>query len=206
MEFWGKLKHDNVVKVFIWHEDYSPEPHDRMYLMMQYADMGEVSSWSETEKKYVTNQRVVDHLTRKLTEDPEFAQFGAADCASMKERVARFIFTQVANGLEYLHEEALVANRDLKPENMLFTTKEGGTNIYSHDRAQITDFTTVFKLPKETADQEMISGLQGSPAFMAPECSLRPEYKPRPLDVWAFGVSLYVYMFEEMPFWGDTPD
>ena len=177
-----------------------------MYLMMQYADMGEVSSWSETEKKYVTNQRVVDHLTRKLTEDPEFAQFGAADCATMKERVARFIFTQVANGLEYLHEEALVANRDLKPENILFTTKEGGTNIYSHDRAQITDFTTVFKLTKETADQEMISGLQGTAAFMAPECSLRPEYKPRPLDVWAFGVSLYVYMFEELPFWGDTPD
>ena len=73
VEFWGKLKHDNIVKVFIWHEDYSPEPHDRMYLMMQYADMGEVASWSETEKRYVTNQRVVDHLTRKLTEDPEFA-------------------------------------------------------------------------------------------------------------------------------------
>lgn len=52
----------------------------------------------------------------------------------------------------------------------------------------------------------MVSGIQGSPAFLAPECTLQPEYKPRPLDVWAFGVSLYVYMFEEMPFWGATPD
>ena len=50
----------------------------------------------------------------------------------------------MANGLEYLHEEAFVANRDIKPENILFTTKAGGTNIYSYDRAQITDFTTVF--------------------------------------------------------------
>lgn len=24
--------------------------------------------------------------------------------------------------------------------------------------------------------------------------------------MWAFGVSIYVYMFEEMPFWGETPD
>ena len=48
VEFWGKLKHDNIVKVFIWHEDYSEQPHDRMYLMMQYADMGEVASYSET--------------------------------------------------------------------------------------------------------------------------------------------------------------
>lgn len=41
---------------------------------------------------------------------------------------------------------------------------------------------------------------------MAPEMTLRHEYKPRPTDVWAFGVSLYVYMFEEMPFWGETED
>ena len=76
----------------------------------------------------------------------------------MLERVAMFIFSQVANGLEYLHYEALVANRDIKPENIMFTTKEGGTNIYSHDRAQITDFTPVFKLKAETADIVKISG------------------------------------------------
>ena len=88
----------------------------------------------------------------------------------MKERIARFIFTQVANGLEYLHEEALVANRDLKPENILFTSKAGGTNIYSHDRAQITDFTTVFKLDPATADSTKVSGRQGTNAYWAPEC------------------------------------
>ena len=122
----------------------------------------------------------------------------------MRERIARFIFSQVANGLEYLHYDALVANRDIKPENILFTTKEGGTNIYSHDRAQITDFTTVFKLHEETADVVMISGLQGSPAFQAPEVHSKPQFKPRPLDIWALGVSIYAFMFEEMPFWGET--
>ena len=89
---------------------------------------------------------------------------------------------------------------------MLFTTKMGGTNIFSHDRAQICDFTTVFQLPKETADQEKVSGVQGSPAFFAPEVSQRPDFKPRPLDVWAFGVSIYVFMFGDMPFWGESPD
>ena len=28
IEFWGKLKHDNVVKVFIWYEDYGTGPLD----------------------------------------------------------------------------------------------------------------------------------------------------------------------------------
>lgn len=92
VEFWGKLKHDNIVKVFIWHEDYSAEPHDKMYLMMQYADMGEIASWKESENKYVANQKIIDYVTRKLTEEEEFKDFGS-DCVSMKERVARFLFT-----------------------------------------------------------------------------------------------------------------
>ena len=85
----------------------------------------------------------------------------------------------------------------------MFTTKEGGTNIFSHDRAQITDFTTVFKLKAETADIVKISGFQGSLAFMAPECIRDHEYRPRPLDVWALGVTIYAFMFGDMPFWHD---
>ena len=51
VEFWGKLKHDNIVKVFIWYEDYktheNPNPHDRMYLMMQFADLGQIADWDD---------------------------------------------------------------------------------------------------------------------------------------------------------------
>ena len=47
-KFWGTLKHDNVVKAFIWYEDYTKK-HDKMYLMLQFADMGDIASWnSET--------------------------------------------------------------------------------------------------------------------------------------------------------------
>ena len=57
VEFWGKLKHDNIVKAFIWYEDYSAEPHNKMYLMLQFADMGEVASGEQVggELKYVPN-------------------------------------------------------------------------------------------------------------------------------------------------------
>ena len=160
VEFWGKLKHDNIVKAFIWYQDRNPdqyERHEKMYLMLQFADMGQIADVNEETMEYVANPRMVDYLSKKLTEQDEFKEFGSF-CANMHERVAMFIFQQVANGLQYLHEEAYVANRDIKPDNIMFTTKEGGTNIYSHDRAQITDFTTVFKMDKETADQVMISG------------------------------------------------
>ena len=121
-----------------------------MYLMMQYADMGQIASpENENSRAYHANLKVIEYVANKLTNEEEFKEY-ATDCASMKERVCRFLFSQIANGLEYLHFDALIANRDIKPENILFTTKLGGTNIYSHDRAQITDFTTVFKLQEET--------------------------------------------------------
>ena len=59
-----------------------------------------------------------------------------------------------------------MANRDLKPENMLFTTKEGGTDNRLYDRAQITDFTTALKVPDDDA---FITDSGGTKLFEAPE-------------------------------------
>ena len=171
---------------------------------MQFADLGQISDWSDDRTTYVANQRVVDFLTTKLTEEEEFKDYGADICPTMKERVAMFIFSQVANGIEYLHDVAYVANRDLKPDNILFTTKAGGTNIYLPDRAQITDFTTAFKFNRKTKDIVKISSRQGSPGFLAPEIMTQTEYRPCPLDVWALGICMYAFIYETMPFWGTT--
>ena len=107
----------------------------------------------------------------------------------------KFIFSQIAQGLEYLHSQN-VANRDLKPENMLFTTKEGGTDNRLYDRAQITDFTTALKVPDEDA---MITDAGGTKLFEAPEVQTRM-FRPKPLDIWALGVSIYALVFGVPPF------
>lgn len=55
-------------------------------------------------------------------------------------------------------------------------------------------------MEKETADVVEVSIFQGTPMFQAPEVSLCSQYKPRPLDVWALGVTMYTFMFGEPPF------
>ena len=112
----------------------------------------------------------------------------------------KFIFCQISEGLQYLHDTAKVANRDLKPDNMLFTTKEGGTDNRLYDRAQITDFTTAIKLPDDNPDDCLVSDSAGTKLFEAPEISLSGSFRPRPLDVWALGVSIYVMVFGLPPF------
>ena len=99
-----------------------------------------------------------------------------------------------------MHNTALVANRDLKPCNMLFATQAGGTNVKLYDRAQITDFTTAIKLPKDDTNNFFVSDRVGTKPFEAPECSLKGQYRPLPTDIWALGVSIYAMVFGIAPF------
>ena len=52
-----------------------------------------------------------------------------------KDKQLQFIFKGVAQGLLYMHEEMQLANRDIKPDNILFTTSKRGTNPAHPDRA-----------------------------------------------------------------------
>ena len=61
--------------------------------MMQFADLGQIADYDESAKTYRANPRVIDFLTRKLTEEEEFMSYGADICATMRERIARFIFS-----------------------------------------------------------------------------------------------------------------
>ncbi len=100
--------------------------------------------------------------------------------------------------MHYLHEELQLANRDIKPDNILFTTRAGGSNPDHPDRAQITDFTTVVKCQ---GSNYKVNDDAGTLAFKPPECiwSGAP-YCPKAFDVWSLGVSIYCLMFEQLPF------
>ena len=166
IDAWSELKHPNVVKALTWFEHPNE---NKMYLRMQLADLGCIQSLTAEDQENMVfrpNQKVYDFVLDKLNTNEELktSNFGA-ECKSDNERVMKFIFCQIAQGVEYLHTQN-VANRDLKPENMLFTTKEGGTDNRLFDRAQITDFTTALKVPDEDS---MISDSAGTKLFEAPE-------------------------------------
>jgi len=77
---------------------------------------------------------------------------------------------------------------------------EGGTNNGKPDRAQLTDFTTVFRLNKDDPHATRINDRSGTMCFWAPEMFTEQCFEPSALDVWAFGCSIYSMLFGRLPF------
>lgn len=117
------------------------------------------------------------------------------------ENAAKWIFCQVAQGMQYLHDELNIVHRDLKHENILMGLKS--PDPYNEDERQpmvkVADFTTAFVMPADNAEFK-IQTKAGTLAFNAPEQFTEPEYYPKPLDVWSYGICLYVYLTNCLPY------
>jgi len=101
------------------------------------------------------------------------------------ERIRRYL-RDLVMGLEYLHAVGVV-HMDIKPENLL---------LDSDDRLKIIDFGVAMIVKGEGK----IRKYQGTPAFTPPETIADGPFMPWPLDVWAVGVTLYIFGHGSPPF------
>lgn len=88
-------------------------------------------------------------------------------------------------------------HRDLKPDNILFSSKTS--------ELKLTDFT-VSRNELEPGVTRLYD-CEGTPCFTAPECHVVEEggYDPYPTDIWSFGVCLYTFCnFGSLPFYGQS--
>jgi serine/threonine protein kinase len=103
----------------------------------------------------------------------------------------RKISRDVALGLRYLHRNGIV-HHDIKPENLLFD---------GDDVVRLTDFGVSRMFTEDEGD--VMKHSAGTPAFTAPE-AISPPYEGRPVDIYAFGVTLYVLATGHLPFHART--
>ena len=114
-----------------------------------------------------------------LPEDPITTPFS--------EKEAQCYFAQVAIGVNHLHSMNVV-HRDIKPHNILKKTERD---------VLIGDYSVSAILQDDT---DMFTDTEGTPMFFSPEeCSGDP-YLPKPADIWALGVSLYILIYGRPPF------
>ncbi|KDD74002.1 protein kinase, partial [Helicosporidium sp. ATCC 50920] len=109
----------------------------------------------------------------------------------MPEVIAQFYFRQMAAGMAHLHAHHVV-HGDMKPDNVLLSG-DATVKIADFGQARFFDVRDTFRRTR------------GTPAFLAPEICAGEDYRGRQADMWALGVSLYQFVYGQLPFEADSP-
>jgi serine/threonine protein kinase KIN1/2 len=104
----------------------------------------------------------------------------------LKEKNARKFARQIASALDYCHKNSIV-HRDLKIENILIS-KTGDIKIID------------FGLSNLFSPRDHLKTFCGSLYFAAPELLQARQYTGPEVDIWSFGVVLYVLVCGKVPF------
>ncbi|KAJ1931213.1 Serine/threonine-protein kinase, partial [Linderina pennispora] len=104
----------------------------------------------------------------------------------LKEKHARKFARQIASAIDYCHRNSIV-HRDLKIENIL---------ISANGNIKLIDFG----LSNLYSPRSHLSTFCGSLYFAAPELLNAQPYTGPEVDLWSFGVVLYVLVCGKVPF------
>ncbi|KAF2761723.1 protein kinase kin1 [Pseudovirgaria hyperparasitica] len=104
----------------------------------------------------------------------------------LKEKQARKFGRQIASALDYCHRNSIV-HRDLKIENILIS-KTGDIKIID------------FGLSNLFSPKSHLKTFCGSLYFAAPELLQAKQYTGPEVDIWSFGIVLYVLVCGKVPF------
>lgn len=104
----------------------------------------------------------------------------------LKEKQARKFGRQIASALDYCHRNSIV-HRDLKIENILIS-KTGDIKIID------------FGLSNLFSPRNHLKTFCGSLYFAAPELLQARQYTGPEVDIWSFGIVLYVLVCGKVPF------
>ncbi|KAG8436150.1 hypothetical protein GDO86_007306 [Hymenochirus boettgeri] len=108
------------------------------------------------------------------------------------EREASEIMRDIGMAIQHLHG-LNIAHRDVKPENLLYTSKETNAEL------KLTDFG----FSKETTVQNALQTPCYTPYYVAPEV-LGPEKYDKSCDMWSLGVIMYILLCGYPPFYSNT--
>ncbi|ONI26671.1 hypothetical protein PRUPE_1G038800 [Prunus persica] len=129
------------------------------------------------------------HMVLDLCDAPDL--YRRVTLGVFSEPEAASVMTQLMLAVAHCHRLG-VAHRDIKPDNILFDGR---------DRLRLADFGSA----ETFGDGETMSGLVGTPYYVAPELVAGREYGEK-VDVWSSGVVLYIMLAGFPPFYGETAE
>ncbi|POM79347.1 CAMKK/CAMKK-META protein Kinase, partial [Phytophthora palmivora] len=116
-------------------------------------------------------------------------------CTPLNAELTRTFFTHLIEGIDFLHENKII-HRDIKPGNLLLRTVDDNEVIL-----KIADFGVSHEMEHDNEDLRQTAG---TAIFMAPEMLTGDSFQGKPVDIWACGITLYMFVYGHPPFIAQT--
>ncbi|MGZ4965495.1 MAG: serine/threonine-protein kinase, partial [Limisphaerales bacterium] len=107
------------------------------------------------------------------------------------------IVPKICDALHFAHNEGIL-HRDIKPENILLDSR-GRVKIADFGIAKILGADTSTETIPEAPQQQHLTGVVGTPNYMAPEQRERPSDVDQRADIYSLGVVFYEMLTGELP-------
>uniref|UniRef100_A0A1A8GKS8 non-specific serine/threonine protein kinase n=1 Tax=Nothobranchius korthausae TaxID=1143690 RepID=A0A1A8GKS8_9TELE len=120
-----------------------------------------------------------------------FSRIQARGDQAFTEKEASDIMKNIGEAIQFLHS-INIAHRDVKPENLLYSTKRPSAML------KLTDFG----FAKETTSHNSLDTPCYTPYYVAPEV-LGPEKYDKSCDMWSLGVIMYILLCGYPPFYSN---
>ncbi|ETI47432.1 CAMKK/CAMKK-META protein kinase [Phytophthora nicotianae CJ01A1] len=116
-------------------------------------------------------------------------------CTPLNAELTKTYFTHLIEGIDFLHENKII-HRDIKPGNLLLKTVDDNEVIL-----KIADFGVSHEMEHDNEDMRQTAG---TAIFMAPEMLTGDSFQGKPVDIWACGITLYMFVYGHPPFIAQT--
>jgi len=113
------------------------------------------------------------------------------------ERDASIVFRNIIEAIDEIHKAGII-HRDLNPQNIMFENDPADTEDPRRLDIKLIDFGFAIKHPSGSELSDGYSRL-GTSGYAAPESCFRKVHS-RKTDVWQVGVTLFVIIFQKLPF------
>jgi predicted Ser/Thr protein kinase len=113
------------------------------------------------------------------------------DAGKVVPQEALAIVPQICDALQFAHDHGIV-HRDIKPENIL---------LDKHGQVKIADFGLAKLIGQQAPDLTLtdVGQVMGTPHYMAPEQTERPQDVDHRADIYSLGVVFYQMLTGELP-------